>query len=406
MSGLGSRNVCGHCFGNAGLVEFCETYGEAKRCDFCGRRKRSPFAAPLSDVLSHVRDTIYRHYDDPANAGLAYESAEGGYQGSTFDTDDVFDSMGLDFSEDRTDTLRDLVAAKLGNDLWTDKDPYGLTEQDHLGYSWEGFCRYIKHERRYFFMPGRKERVPSGLLSPADLLERIFDYAHAAGAFVVLPSGARLHRARRQKRGVSLTTASELGPPPVELAIQPNRMSPAGIVMIYAADERVTALAEVAFESGKYATGVFETLRDALILDLTDLPDPPSIFAEIPDYFEYDPRPRMLFLHQISSEISRPIVRDGRTPIEYVPTQIVTEYLRSAVEIDGRKVDGLRYRSARNPKGTSLVLFADRDNVVLPLIERGEWYNMSEDRWLNLVSTKVVRVSKKVLTHYRAAADL
>src|SRR6185437_6461579 len=105
--------------------------------------------------------------------------------------------------------------------------------------------------------------------------------------------------------------------------------------------------------------------RDALILDLTHLPPVPSVFAELADSLEYDPRPRLRFLHSISHEISRPVARDDRVHIEYVPTQVVTEYVRTAVTINGRSVDGIRYRSSRRRAQTALVLFADQDNLIL-----------------------------------------
>lgn len=96
-----SEFVCGRCFDESGMVDFCDAYAEAKRCDFCGRRSRKPIAAPLHEVLYHVRETVYRHFDNPANSGLGFESAEGGYQGITYHTEDVFESLGLDFSTSR-----------------------------------------------------------------------------------------------------------------------------------------------------------------------------------------------------------------------------------------------------------------------------------------------------------------
>lgn len=95
------------------MVAFCNNYAERKRCDFCGRRTREPSAAPLRDVLNHVRECIYRHYDDPANAGLGFEFAEGGYQGITYDTDEVMDALDLDFNDDRSGSLHDLVVDRL-----------------------------------------------------------------------------------------------------------------------------------------------------------------------------------------------------------------------------------------------------------------------------------------------------
>ena len=183
-----------------------------------------------------------------------------------------------------------------------------------------------------------------------------------------------MFRARYQAKGETFATAGSLGPPPVEVAVQTNRMSPPGIVMTYVADGRQTALAETANEPGMFAVGEFTTGRDAIIL--THLPQAPGVFAQIPDSMEYDPRPRLIFLRMLSEEISRPIARDNRIHIEYVPTQVITEYLRTAVEVGGKKVDGIRYRSSRQDAGTAIVLFADRDNVVFEEGERPEYYHL------------------------------
>jgi RES domain len=170
-----------------------------------------------------------------------------------------------------------------------------------------------------------------------------------------------------------------LGPPSPEFAKQ-NRMSPAGIVMTYVSEEAATALDETADEPGTYAIGQFRTLRDITILDLAQLPPIPSLFAEIPDTLEYDPHEALIFLHRLAEDISRLIERDDRVHIEYVPTQVVTEFLRTAKMPDKRRLDGIRYRSSRRSRGTSLVLFADPRNVV------GAWDKPwpKPDAWLEL----------------------
>jgi RES domain len=196
-------------------------------------------------------------------------------------------------------------------------------------------------------------RADNEIYSPAEILEIIFDYARDQGAFVILEKGGHLIRARHQPNERQYTSARTLGPPPVEHAIQTNRMSPPGIVMTYVVDDLATALAETANEPGQFAVGEFVTERNALILDLTRLPLVPSAFAELPDSMEYDPRSRLLFLHGISREISRPIARDDRVHIEYVPTQVVTEYVRTAVKIDGQPSDGIRYQSSRSKAQTA-----------------------------------------------------
>lgn len=96
---------------------------------------------------------------------------------------------------------------------------------------------------------------------------------------------------------------------------------------------------ETANKPGDYTVGKF-----TMILDLPNLPRVPTILHELPDSLEYDPRPRLIFLHEISREMSRPIARDDRVHVEYVPTQVVTEYLRTVTTIDGRRIDGIDTR--------------------------------------------------------------
>jgi hypothetical protein len=182
--------------------------------------------------------------------------------------------------------------------------------------------------------------------------------------------GSVVFRARSQPAGTVHGTAGSLGPPPLAHAIQTNRMSPAGVVMTYAAEDSETALAETARKPGMFAVGKFVIDRDLLILDLTRLPEAPSEFAELPDSLEYDPRPRLNFLHAISREISRPIAGDNHVHVEYVPTQVVTEYVRTVFRVDGRKADGIRYASSRGNVATAVVLFADQSNLILEGDER------------------------------------
>jgi len=181
-----------------------------------------------------------------------------------------------------------------------------------------------------------------------------------------------------------LKTVLQLGPPPTDAAKQ-NRMSPAGIVMMYVSEDAGTALAEIVDREGIYAVGEFVIERDAIILDLAELPETPSIFYEVPDSMEYDPRQHLIFLREVEEELSRPITRDDRVHVEYVPTQVVTEFLRTAATSHKGPIDGIRYRSARRSGGKSLVLFADQTSLVTPEDLRDDNYNFYRDRWIRLI---------------------
>jgi hypothetical protein len=394
---FGGEFVCGACFSNPGLTDFCSSHAESPECDFCGATDSKPIAAPLDDVIEHIDSCIHRYFDDPASAGLPYETREGGWQGKTYDTWEVFEDLGLDLPKDEGGRLHRAISDGIETDLWCEAEPYRLTPDEQLSYSWERFCHVIKHERRYFFLHDEKEQRDYGdeeIFSPAETLRTIFSFAEDAGAFITMPTSTKLYRARDQPADKAYKTAGALGPPLLERAIRANRMSPPGVVMTYAAEDRETALAETADEPGTFAIGEFVNDRDLLILDLTRLPAVPCVFAEIPDSWEFDPRPRLNFLHNISREISRPIARGNRVHIEYVPTQVVTEYVRTVVRIDGRKVDGIRYASSRRDAATALVLFADQSNLILEGDERPDFYR-TEHRWLRLKSVGCVEVTDK-----------
>jgi hypothetical protein len=388
--------VCAGCFGNQGLKDFCSDHAESTDCDFCGTVGIELIAAPLDDVVEHIEACIHRYYDDPGNAGLPYETREGGWQGKTYDTYEVLDDLGLDLPQDDGD-LYDEIISGIENTLWSDADPYALSPAEQLSLSWEQFCEVIKHKRRYFFL--HEEKPPEDeyyrndeLFSPAKTLEMIFAFAEETDSFLTIPPGSKFFRARYQAAGESWTTAGKLGPPPVELAFQTNRMSPPGVVMTYVAEDRETALAETASGPGNFAVGEFVNDRDLLILDLTRFPKPPCVFAALSDTMEFDPRPRLNFLRNVSSDISRPIARDDRVHVEYVPTQVVTEYVRAAVRIGGRSIDGIRYKSSRRRATTAMVLFADQANLVLGESERPQFYR-TNDRWLRLETSGSVAVS-------------
>jgi hypothetical protein len=74
--------------------------------------------------------------------------------------------------------------------------------------------------------------------------------------------------------------------------------------------------------------------------------------------------------------ISQSVAGDDRTHVEYVPTQVFTEFLRDYL-FDGTAIDGIRYRSATGLVGANVVLFATAVNVgESGSTVRGEWIHL------------------------------
>ncbi|MGH6871087.1 MAG: HEPN-associated N-terminal domain-containing protein [Rhizomicrobium sp.] len=373
--------VCSSCFYDDGLKAFVDGLADSNECSFCGTVSDQDIAAPLDEVVEHIRTSLERYFDNPDNAGMSYESREGGYQGQVWDTYDIVedevpvDEIGGD--------LFQAICEGLGDQLWCDRYLYCLGPDDALAYSWKKFCETVKHESRYFFTQRGRSDDDSEILSPSELLETIVEYAKSSGLIRTIDAGEALFRARFQAAGENFSLPSELGPPPPSRASQ-NRMSPAGIVMMYVSEDANTAVREAACATGNYSVGTFRILRDVAILDLASLPNVPTIFAEVSDTAEVDPRTPLIFLHSLAEDISRPIVRDDRIHIDYVPTQVVTEFVRGTMRDEGgSRIDGIRYRSSRSDDGISLVLFADADNVVGACDHR--FPKSQLDEWLELV---------------------
>ena len=158
-------------------------------------------------------------------------------------------------------------------------------------------------------------------------------------------------------------------------------MSPAGIPMFYGSLDAKTAIAETYDKKGiikSYVTvATFKTLKAFKVLDLTSLPEMPSLFDPSKRHF----RAPFIFIRSFLADFSKPIERDGREHIEYVPTQVVTEYFRHIVRDEaGDIVRGIVYPSARRKKGKSCVLFFENKDCVQDTVTdetgRGKWLSM------------------------------
>ena len=373
--------VCSSCFEEEGMCQFIECNAESKVCDFCGNKDEQPIAADVDEVGNHLRRCVEKEYASAADH-LNHESAEGGYQGLYWDSYDlIHDELEIGLPNDNSGDLIRRLLHSLDDIVWCDSRPFSLSPWYLAKLSWDEFCRVVKHERRFFF-----DRDGSGggeLLTPAKVLDSIVKYADRQELFKELNPEVPFFRARKHCPGHPWTEPKDLGPPPHGKAKQ-SRMSPAGVSMLYVSDEPETALAEIRAHPEDASVGRFQLNRPAFVLDLSNLPPIPSLFDCSQDETEDDARQMLMFLNIVRDTISDPICQDDRTHIEYVPTRIVTEYIRCMPEINGKAVEGIKYPSSVASGHWSAVLFATQRNV-LGIECRDRFEEMSE-RWVQLIS--------------------
>ena len=141
-----------------------------------------------------------------------------------------------------------------------------------------------------------------------------------------LPAGSSFIRARVHAASESPVDAAALGTAPRDVAGD-SRMSATGIPVFYGAQDAATARAETVDgdkDIGRALTmGTFDTTKETWLVDLNRLPEVPGIFDE--RYQQH--RSAIRFLEAFREDISQRARPDRQIHPEYVPTQIVTEYL-------------------------------------------------------------------------------
>jgi len=389
--------VCSACMDDYALKEFVEQNAEFFECSYCDHESTdgNPISVSLDQVLALIMESIHTEWSHPA-AELPYETREGGWQGRVIDTRELLAEIEIDIENE--ELIQDICDLVICNE-WCKRHYYSLSEDQKLSASWGQFTRIVKHEIRYLFSLPNAARDEADnldfdrLVPPNKILDKIGYSVADADLVKILRKHSVFYRARVHDPGEKYLCASELGPPPRDKAKYSNRMSPAGIPLFYGANDVETAIAET-YEprNGKDAVatvGFFQAMRDLRLLDLACDLQYPSLF----DAARRHLRTTILFLRDFVSDLSRPIVKDGREHIEYIPTQVVTEYFRRCFrDSEGDTLDGLLYQSSRNKGGICCVLFAQQEHC----IDLGEKASEETQPLLALDTKKTIRVPLSV----------
>lgn len=349
----GDKYVCAEHVEDYALERLIEENASPTPCSYCGREG----AAPLDVLIERMGTSLPAEWGNADDEGVGWE---GGYVGNTYDTYDLITET-ADPPLNDSELIADVVRALPGH-AWAQRDFYRLRPDQRLLSGWEGFAETVKHYRRYFFSDHGVDSEDPDYLTPGTLLEAIGDALRSGGLVRPLPDGP-VYRVRPHDSAEHPGTAAELGAPPAACIDKSSRMSPAGVPLFYGALDPVTATTEaVGANPGAAAAtiGMFNPRRAARIVDLSTSPQVPSL---------YDPehrhlRPGLIFLRHFVSEIAKPFVGDDRIHIEYVPTQVFTEWLRTKFNPgSGEPIVGILYGSSRNSGGVNVSLFLDNDGA-------------------------------------------
>lgn len=369
------QSVCLDCIIDEGLRSQVGEHLTEDECSFCGREAEdgeAPIAASFEVLMRSVMDAIFFLYERTVDSLYWDDDITRRYTSQEV----VYDLCSGAVSDHVFEGILDVIA----DDEWNE-DPGAMRPDDAFRYAWNDFRETVKHKTRFVFLSIPQESSPHpDDFTTAEILEKLVDIIQKRDILVEVAAGRIFYRGRMIDKPDGSYDAASLGSPPNDVASL-NRMSPAGISMFYGADDVSTAIAEIgAHTSKRFAVvGAFETVRRLQVVDLANLPPVPSLFDpdERKNYFE------LKFMHGFARDLSAPIATDGREHIDYVPTQVVTEYLRWLPVF---AVDGMLFTSSQNG-GISCVVFCGPEGCA----NAGE---ETEDTVLRLPrdSIKVMRV--------------
>lgn len=323
--------------------------GECRLCT------SSDSTVELDAVMTEIMEAVRFLYEPADMAGLFWDREDGWMGADLLESYDVLDEVSSGaFMEDIEPDVMDFLVEAIHHKDWTANRHSSSLEATE--WAWEQFVSDVKSESRFVFWPAKSSE---GIGTPgersANFLWSLLTYVDDVKLKLIseVPVGTAFYRGRLVDHAhEKMTAAKKLGPAPADKAAA-NRMSPEGVPMFYGSASPETAIREIAAHgTSEYARiGAFRNRRLLTLLDLTALPKLPSIFDK-------DARHRngvLRFFKHFANNVTAPIRPDGRPHVEYVPTQVVTEFFRW---VPSKKIDGIKLRSAQDGQDTYVLFFA------------------------------------------------
>ena len=349
---LDDEKVCGNCFGDNGVNSYIENHFDGNSCDFCNSDQIKSLT--FSVLMDFIYSKISERYSDLSNACVPYE---GGFIFEGHTSNDLLAELKLHINnyavQEKVESYLDDVNRYEG---WIEHEwnmPGDPRYNNEPHFNWKYFCRFVKKNRRFFFSKTKPFHIFS-------VLEKLIIDNQLIRK---LGPGTIFYRARAFKKNALIPECSmaTIGPPKSkDIMNKSSRMSPAGIPIFYCSEEKMTAIKEISDlkKEGYALIGKFKLEKTIYIVDFSTVEH-----VQVPSYFDENislkERDNIMFLKQFPEEISKKIKKDGREHTEYVPTQIITEFLKSFNIQNKYKIKGVGYKSAIGP-GKSYALFFRR----------------------------------------------
>ena len=326
--------------------------GEVAVCDYCHSEKNPTIE--LNELAEQVHSVLEEHFSmtspDPEGIDLL-AAREGNWEQPGELVTDVIVNL-INSSDELAESVREFLSEQYdpaGKDALIDPGPYDGDSQyeeraiDTYDFqeSWASFRREILLHARFFNQSAKSalEHLFSGI-------ERLTTHDGKPVVRVLGPE-ASVFRARIAKPNYTLEKILKAAPlslgAPTGRYASAGRMNAEGISIFYGATDVDTCIAEIRAPVGSTVViGQFFPLRELRLLDLTELK---NVFLQgsLFDSAYTESYSRVHFLKRLEAELSQPVT-PGAESRDYIPTQVVAEYLGSHPDM---KLDGVMFASSQ-----------------------------------------------------------
>jgi len=322
---------CINCFKDSEIRAIIKSYGQVGKCDFCSSREVfvsdiNIDSNPIADMMVSLLD-IYAVSDDVGAKPL---------KESLRDDWDIF-SAGAEVIQMLTQRLCASSYSE-NDDLFTKKVTIPkITDADFLnrfcivkGRSWQEFSESIKYGNRFH--------------SDMFCADALSIFLHEVAR--IYPKGKHLFRGRisPNREGFSI---GNMGAPPKEKR-SAGRVNPEGIAVLYLSSDSKTVLHEARATTFDYVTiGEFLLKSAIVVVNLSGISSTsPFKYQGMLERYAAN---RKVY-QEIALELAKPLRRSD-SPLEYLPTQYIAEFIKS------QGYSGVEYASTLNEGGYNLAVF-------------------------------------------------
>lgn len=332
--------ICSQCIELTDFVGWLEDNGTIGKCDFDEDHEDQTKVATIRALTERVNTAFKTNFQigDVCDSDYDGDKISNIYYGDTLNT-----ILGSDYQFKPyivVEIMRIIPEFSDRNFRYADNSiPYETKQEANLRSEAEE--RYYYREEIRFQWLSFKETVTykNRFFNIKEMLDEIFGKVEEYSGgdrkpIYKLKNGTKIYRARKLENGLCVKEIKKepsihLGAPPVEKTIA-GRMNVEFIPVFYGAFSEETAVIETQpFLKQIVAVGCFTLSREIRVFDFT-------VFDKIDDEHQsvnQIENSRQEVISVIQKEISKPISPHNRT-LEFIPTQIITEYLREFFNVD------------------------------------------------------------------------